>query len=289
MASLSPALLELLSKVIGGQASSDELLRRVEQERKSGQSTPSASTPAVGTEIGEIEGATVDLGRSARCGFGEVIYGEGKPAELVTQIIQSQLDSGQSALVTRIDSGIAFRVRQSFPFAHHNPVARTLRVAAESVSAARPLSVEECSEQVHAAVVTAGSTDAPVAEEAMETLAWMGVDFQRFDDIGVAGPQRLAAVLPQLRLASAVVVVAGMEGALPSVVGGHLAAPVFAVPTSIGYGASLGGLTALMGMLSACVASVAVVNIDAGFKGGYLAGLVVSQLNHAIAGGSEGE
>ncbi len=104
---------------------------------------------------------------------------------------------------------------------------------------------------------------------------------QRFDDIGVAGPQRLQAVLPALRLASVVVVVAGMEGALPSVVGGHLSVPVFAVPTSVGYGASLGGLTALLGMLSACVASIAVVNIDAGFKGGYLAGLVASQLNEA--------
>jgi hypothetical protein len=118
----------------------------------------------------------------------------------------------------------------------------------------------------------------PVAEEAIETLEWMGVPFQRFDDIGVAGPQRLRAAVPSLRLASAVVVVAGMEGALPAVVGGHLAVPIFAVPTSVGYGATLGGLTPLMGMLSTCSPSVAVVNIDAGFKGGYLAGMVIRQL-----------
>ena len=134
---------------------------------------------------------------------------------------------------------------------------------------------------IHAAVVTAGSTDAAVAEEAIETLRWMGVPIQRFDDAGVAGPQRLASIVPQLRTASAVVVVAGMEGALPAVAAGYLDTPVFAVPTSVGYGANLGGLTALMGMLSSCAASVAVVNIDAGFKGGYLAGLVVRQIERA--------
>ena len=112
----------------------------------------------------------------------------------------------------------------------------------------------------------------------METLNWMGIPIQRFEDIGVAGPQRLAAALPALRLASAVVVVAGMEGALPAVIAGHLSAPIFAVPTSVGYGANLGGLTTLMSMLSTCAASVAVVNIDSGFKGGYMAGMIIRQI-----------
>jgi NCAIR mutase (PurE)-related protein len=210
-----------------------------------------------------------------------VIFGEGKPAELVTQIIQTQLDAGQSALVTRIDSEVAFRVRQGFKYSLHNPVARTLRIESQDIAAGKPLTMDEAAGEIHAAVVTAGSTDQPVAEEAIETLTWMGVPHTRFDDIGVAGPQRLQAALPALRLASVVVVVAGMEGALPSVVAGHLSVPVFAVPTSVGYGASLGGLTALLGMLSACVASIAVVNIDAGFKGGYLAGMVASQLNES--------
>jgi NCAIR mutase (PurE)-related protein len=283
MAPLSPALLELLSKVLGGEASSEELLHQIQLERTEPPEMPGG---LIESGIGRLPGATVDLGRNARCGFGEVIYGEGKSAELITQIIQIQLDAGQSSLVTRIDSGIAFRVRQAFPFAHHNPIARTLRIASSVVSPSQPLTPEEASRRAHAAVVTAGSTDLAVAEEAMETLTWMGVNYQRFDDIGVAGPQRLVAAIPQLRLASAVVVVAGMEGALPSVVGGHLSSPVFAVPTSVGYGASLGGLTPLMGMLSACVASVAVVNIDAGFKGGYLAGLVVSQLIKAQSSGA---
>ncbi|MEE2936552.1 MAG: nickel pincer cofactor biosynthesis protein LarB [Planctomycetota bacterium] len=278
MTSVSPALLELLSKVLAGQASSEELSKRIEQERNGASDLNEAIESG---RFRRIQGAAVDLGRSSRCGFGEVIFGEGKPAELVTQIIQTQLDAGQSALVTRIDSEDAFRVRQGFKYSHHNPVARTLRIESQDIAMVKPLTMDEAAGQIHAAVITAGSTDQPVAEEAIETLTWMGVSHTRFDDIGVAGPQRLQAVLPALRLASVVVVVAGMEGALPSVVGGHLSVPVFAVPTSVGYGASLGGLTALLGMLSACVASIAVVNIDAGFKGGYLAGMVVSQLNES--------
>ena len=229
-------------------------------------------------QMARVAGATVDLGRLSRCGFGEVIFGDGKSVELITRIVQAQLDAGQSALVTRIDSGVAFQVRQSFSFAYHNPQARTLRITLDAVAPLPPLTPREAEETFHAAVVTAGSTDAHVAEEAIETLTWMGVPFQRFEDIGVAGPQRLSAVVPFLRLASAVVVVAGMEGALPAVVAGHLPAPVFAVPTSVGYGANLGGLTPLMGMLSTCAANVAVVNIDSGFKGGFMAGILIRQL-----------
>jgi NCAIR mutase (PurE)-related protein len=123
-------------------------------------------------------------------------------------------------------------------------------------------------------VVSAGTSDQPIAEEAHETLLWMGVGTELIPDIGVAGPHRLIAQVERLRKADAIVVAAGMEGALPSVVAGHVACPVFAVPTSVGYGASFGGLAALLGMLNSCAANVAVVNIDAGFKAGYLAGLV---------------
>lgn len=266
-----PALLGLLSKVLSGEATSDELVEQVRKITESNRQPPEL-------QMRVTPGATVDLGRESRCGFGEVIYGEGKPAELVTRIIRTQLAAGQSALVTRIDAGVAFQVRQSFPYAHHNPLARTLRVSDQPLGPPHLLSPIESERTLHAAVVTAGSTDRPVAEEALETLAWMGIPAQNFEDIGVAGPQRLVAAIPQLRLASAVIVIAGMEGALPAVVAGHLAAPVFAVPTSVGYGTNLGGLTPLMGMLSSCAANVAVVNIDAGFKGGFMAGLTVRQL-----------
>jgi len=124
------------------------------------------------------------------------------------------------------------------------------------------------------AIVTAGTSDLPVAEEARETALWMGAQVTLVQDVGVAGPHRLQANLGPLREADAIVVVAGMEGALPSVVGGHVSCPVIAVPTSVGYGASFGGLAALLGMLNSCAANVTVVNIDAGFKGGYIAGLI---------------
>ena len=271
MNQLSPALLELVARAMNDDESRQELIKHFETLKNS-------DSEPVDDQTHRIDGATVDLGRAVRCGFGEVIFGEGKSAELVTRIIQTQLDRGQSAFITRIDSGVAFQVRQSFTHTHHNPVARTLRVSTTELGAAKPLAPDQLDQTFHAAVITAGSTDLAVAEEAIETLAWMGIDFQRFDDIGVAGPQRLAAAIPNLKSASAVVVVAGMEGALPAVVAGHLAVSVFAVPTSVGYGASLGGLTPLMGMLSTCTANVAAVNIDAGFKGGYMAGIVVHQL-----------
>ncbi|TWU59474.1 AIR carboxylase [Rubripirellula tenax] len=255
-----PSLVELLSEVIAGRASLDELTRQIAISRD---------------PVGAIDGATIDLGRRNRCGFSEVIYGQGKSADLITRIITTQIAAGEDALVTRIDGEIADRVAAGFPHTHVNRVGRTLRV---STAAIEKSSTPDVAQEMHAAVITAGSTDRPVAEEAIETLQWMGVPVARYDDIGVAGPQRLLAAVPNLRHASAVVVIAGMEGALPSVVAGHLAVPIFAVPTSVGYGASLGGLTPLLGMLSACASNVAVVNIDAGFKGGYLAGMVVSQL-----------
>jgi NCAIR mutase (PurE)-related protein len=126
-------------------------------------------------------------------------------------------------------------------------------------------------------IVTAGTTDRPVAEEARETADWIGAHVTLVQDVGVAGPHRLEEHLPAIKKADAVVVVAGMEGALPSVIGGHVACPVIAVPTSVGYGVSFGGLAAFLSMLNSCTANVAVVNIDAGFKGGYLAGLIAQR------------
>jgi len=223
-----------------------------------------------------IPGATVDIGRQKRCGFGEVIYGEGKSTELIIQIVQTQLAAGQTCLVTRIDPTSAAQVRRHFPHTHHQPQARTLRIAERAELLASPVLDEN---SAHVAVVTAGSTDAAVAEEATETLAWMGIAYRRIEDIGVAGPQRLLAAVPDLRKAAAIVVIAGMEGALPPTVAGHVAVPVIAVPTSMGYGANFGGLTPLMGMLTACAPNIAVVNIDAGFKGAYLAGVIAAGLN----------
>jgi hypothetical protein len=131
-------------------------------------------------------------------------------------------------------------------------------------------------------VISAGTSDRPVAEEARETLDWMGVRVTMIHDVGVAGPHRLPARLADFQDADAVVVIAGMEGALPSIVGGYVPCPVIAVPTSVGYGASFGGLSALLAMLNSCAANVAVVNVDAGFKAAYLAGLIATRRHQPL-------
>ena len=263
-------LRELLTRLAGGQSSVEEVFDALTE------SQPPANKPHAPNQLSQIDGATVDIGREVRCGFGEVIYGEGKPAALITSIAKTQLDAGQDTLVTRIDNDAAALVQTHFKHVQHNEVARTLRLSSRPIDPATPH--DDPGKTPHVAVVSAGSTDAPVSAEAIETLTWMKIPYTQFDDIGVAGPQRLLTAVPRLQNASAVVVVAGMEGALPSVVAGHLSAPLFGVPTSVGYGAALGGITPLLGMLSSCAAGVAVVNIDAGFKGGYMAGLVVSRL-----------
>ena len=130
-------------------------------------------------------------------------------------------------------------------------------------------------------VITAGTSDKPVAEEVCETLRWMGIACENLTDVGVAGPHRLPEQAHRLRDADAIVVVAGMEGALPSVVGGYVDCPVVGVPTSVGYGANLGGFSALLSMLNSCASNVTVVNIDAGFKGAYIAGLIASRTARA--------
>ncbi len=213
------------------------------------------------------ESARVDLDRQRRCGFPEVVYCEGKTPESVTEIFAALVEAGQEAFGTRVSVEQAVAVRLRFPQLEHNPVARTIRVRVGAEK--QPVG--------KVAVVTAGTSDRPVAEEAIETLRWMGCVVERIEDVGVAGPQRLLAELPRLRDMDVVIVVAGMEGALPSVVGGHVACPVIAVPTSVGYGASFGGIAALLGMLNSCAANVTVVNIDAGFKAGYVAGLIATR------------
>ena len=164
-------------------------------------------------------------------------------------------------------------VRDLFPNAEHNEVARTLRVC-DSPKAGPSDRSSLAPTNGSAAVITAGTSDLPVAEEARETLDWMGVRTTMIYDVGVAGPHRLIERLAEFRNADAIVVVAGMEGALPSIVGGHVDSPVIAVPTSVGYGASFGGVAALLGMLNSCASNVVVVNIDAGFKAGYVAGMI---------------
>lgn len=224
-------------------------------------------------EIIDLGNVQLDAGRKERCGFPEVIYGEGKDAETIAKILRSFAEEKTDALATRIDADKAEYLQNVFKTSEHtvfyNPLARTLRLIPQGCKQRQP--------QGKVAVVSAGTSDAPVAEEACETARWMGAETILIQDAGVAGPQRLLAKLPVLQDADAVIVVAGMEGALPSVVGGYVSCPVIAVPTSVGYGANFGGLAALLGMLNSCAANVAVVNIDAGFKAGYVAGLIAQK------------
>lgn len=205
------------------------------------------------TDIGY---AVVDHHRALRMGVPEVVLGLEKTAEQIAGIVEELVRSGQNVLVTRVDSEKARVILERGIELEYREQARTL------------LSLQQTPPQVTTepvAIVTAGTSDIPVAEEAAETLRACGVPTLRVFDVGVAGLHRLLARVGELQTAPAVIVVAGMEGALPSVVGGLVGAPVIAVPTSVGYGASLGGLTALMGMLSSCASGVTVVNIDNGF------------------------
>jgi len=223
----------------------------------------------------DLAEAQIDLDRGRRCGFPEVVFGQGKSIPTLEKIFSTLLASGVNALATRISPDQAAALADCFPQLSYNRVGRTLRISANPGASPRELIG-------HVAVVTAGTSDLPVAEEARETLDWMGIRVTTICDVGVAGPHRLPEHLPKLVGADAVVVIAGMEGALPSVVGGYMPCPVIAVPTSVGYGASLGGIAALLSMLNSCAANVTVVNIDAGFKGGYIAGLI-AQGKHAAA------
>ena len=216
--------------------------------------------------------ARVDHHRRLRRGFPEVIYGEGKTAEQITAIVRAMETFDGTVLVTRVAPEKAEIVLATLPHIVYHPLARMLSLRPESTAPVmkknRPI-----------AILCAGSSDIPVAEEAAVTAEHMGHTIKRFYDVGVAGLHRLLHIWEKFSECSVLVVVAGMEGALPSVVAGLVDKPVIAVPTSVGYGASFGGVAALLGMLNTCAPGVAVVNIDNGFGAGYMAGIIArSQL-----------
>lgn len=216
--------------------------------------------------------ADVDTGRAARRGFPEVIYAPGKTTAQIVAICRALNAAGQNAMASRIDAGQAVAVQAEIPAARYHAGARILTSDCAPLPEPRGL----------VAVVSAGTTDIPVAEEAALTAERMGARVERRFDIGVAGLHRLFAHLEMLRSARVTVVVAGMEGALPSVVGGLIDRPLIAVPTSVGYGVGARGRAALEAMLTSCVPGITVVNIDNGFG----AGVAAAMINRA-AGGRE--
>lgn len=238
------------------------LLNRFRRGRASQAEVLRAFQAAPLTELGF---AQIDAHRSLRKGFPEVIFGAGKTPQQVVAIARQIWLHEKRVLVTRVTPIHARLLRRHFRNAVHHPAARCVTLQARPLPK-RPGSI---------AVLCAGTSDLPVAEEAAVTADIMGNRVDRLYDIGVAGLHRLLGKLTAIQQARVIIAVAGMEGALPSVVAGLVAQPVIAVPTSVGYGASLGGLAAMLGMLNSCASGVTVVNIDNGFGAGYAA----SQIN----------
>ncbi len=208
--------------------------------------------------------AKVDHHRALRQGAPEVIFGKGKSPAHVLGIAEKLLERGANLLVTRADEAAAERLKERFPEGEHFPLSGAFRVWRDRTMRGKG----------KIAVVCAGTSDIPVAEEARITAEVMGNEVEAIHDVGVAGIHRLLYNLDRLSESKVCVCVAGMEGALPSALGGLVGCPVIAVPTSVGYGASFHGLAALLGMLNSCASNVTVVNIDNGFGGGYVASLI---------------
>jgi pyridinium-3,5-biscarboxylic acid mononucleotide synthase len=227
----------LLAEVAGGRLAPDAALERLRH-----------------LPFEDLPFARIDHHRALRQGFPEVVFCEGKTADQVVAICERLERASESFLGTRASEAVASRLQARFPAMVWNPLARTVHLPAKQPVRPGPI-----------LVVSAGTSDLPVAEEAAVVAEAFGHPVERLVDVGVAGLHRLLAATDQLQRARVVIVVAGMEGALPSVVGGLVGVPVVAVPTSIGYGASFGGLAALLAMLNSCAAGVTVVNIDNGF------------------------
>jgi NCAIR mutase (PurE)-related protein len=247
-------LRELLGRVADGDLTVDGALERLE-----------------GFPYEDLGFARVDHHRHLRTGTPEIVFGAGKTPEQIIAVAGRMLEHGSNVLVTRTDRPTYELVHMNMPDAVFHEEARAITILRHEVV-----------RDGLVAVVTAGTTDIPVAEEAALTAEVCGANVERVFDVGVAGLHRLLGERARLASANAVIVVAGMEGALPSVVGGLIASPVIAVPTSVGYGAAFEGLAALLGMLNSCASNVAVVNIDNGFGAGFVAALINRK---AVAGG----
>lgn len=250
-----PALLALLAAVESGSVSVGDA---------AGHLSESIAKQLAQSPFEDIGHARIDHHRTLRHGLPEVIFAAGKTAAQTADIFAHMAAAGTDVLATRVTAETVEAVQAVVPAAQHHATARALTLRQTSPAAPRG----------HIAILCAGTSDLPVAEEAAVTAELFGARVTRLFDVGVAGVHRLLAVREQLASAHVVIVCAGMEGALPSVVGGLVGVPVIAVPTSVGYGASFGGATALLGMLNSCSPNVTVVNIDNGFGAAYSATLM---------------
>jgi NCAIR mutase (PurE)-related protein len=242
-----------------------ESIRKLFDEVRKGKLTPDEGVDRLRhLPFEDLGFAKVDHHRALRAGMPEVIFGEGKTPLQIAEIFSRLAERGGNVLATRANEKQFAAVKKKVRKAEYRELARSIVLQRDEMKYGKGI----------IAVVSAGTSDIPVAEEAVVTAELMGNEVQHFYDVGVAGIHRLLANREALTKARVVIVCAGMEGALPSVVGGLVGVPVIAVPTSIGYGASFKGLTALLGMLNSCASNVSVVNIDNGFGAGYVASLI---------------
>lgn len=241
------------------------MLEKLLNEVKTGKTDVSAAlTQLEKLPFSDLGFAKIDNHRELRVGYPEVIYGEGKTTEQVQKIIGVMTEHGDNILLTRCSQDMAESVMATLPHAKYNALGRILTIEN------RPVGTTED----YIAIVAAGTSDLPVVEEAYETARMLGNKVLKVTDVGVAGIHRLFANLEVIQKAKVIIVVAGMEGALASVIGGLVKKPIIAVPTSVGYGANFGGLAALLSMLNSCASGVSVVNIDNGFGAAYNASMI---------------
>jgi len=212
----------------------------------------------------ELGYAKVDNHRSLRTGYPEIIFGQNKEPDHIVGIVSHMLEHDTNILITRVSETIFNKIKLIAPAAQYHPIARAITI--------RKTIWEKPS--THIGLLSAGTSDIAVSEEAAITAELFDNEVRRYYDVGVAGIHRFYDKLREINKAKVIIVVAGMEGALPSIVGGMVDKPVIAVPTSVGYGANFGGISALLGMLTSCVSGVSVVNIDNGFGAGYLASMI---------------
>ena len=239
-------------------------VRKILESVEAGELTAEAAADMLSGGVADLGFARVDTDRQHRRGLPEVIYCPGKTAVQIVKIMATLKQAGQNVLATRISPEQAEEAKSAFPEAVYHEIARAITIDVVALPVHGGL----------VAVVAAGTSDLPVAEEAALVAERMGACVDRFFDMGVAGLHRLMQHIDTIRRARAVVVVAGMEGALPSVVGGLIDKPIIAVPTSVGYGTNLHGLSALLAMLNSCVPGITVVNIDNGFGAGVAAAMI---------------
>ncbi len=245
------------------------------QKGKLGSAEAYAKIRYMPLELEEMGYATVDHGRGLRLGLGEVIYGESKTKEQILGIAEKLSKSKDPILITRLSEEKLKVLKKRFPKGKANHTSKTFTV--------NPIPPKNGGMgEPYVCIVTAGTSDIPVAQEAADVCCAMGVAFVEVNDIGVSGIHRVMRNVEVMESSAALVVIAGMEGALPSVIGGLISKPIFAVPTDVGYGANFKGVTALLSMLSSCAPGVAVTNINAGFSAAYAACRVVNALKTSV-------